>query len=188
MVLLSLSCSSTRILPKIPDIPLVSVKIVPEYNGIDDRAKSYYDEYVSLANLNGIYFMNKITIGFKDINEGPVIGLCTRNGVMGFREIDIDIGYWNRVNARQKMSLMYHELSHCMCGRFHDFGPNKFYPEPNKDPLLANKKDPIEESNDGFFEDGCPVSLMLPEDISPDCTTLHYPHYVKEMFDRCMVW
>lgn len=180
ILLSSLSCSS---MPKL-------VKMKPEYKGIDPRVKTYYDEYVALAKLHNITFVRKITIGFKKINDGNAVGMCSINGLAGFREIDIDTESWNDYPAEKRTDVIFHELTHCLCGRGHDFGKDKYYPEPNTLEIFTAVKNACVEKEDpkGFYDDQCPLSLMHPNTLPPDCVTLHYPDYIKEMFDRCDPW
>lgn len=141
----------------------VAGKASPEYVGVDPRAEAILKKYLSLSIENNIHFSNKVTIGFKHINRGSVVGQCSWNP--SFREIDIDINYWNYSTYTSKMSLLFHELSHCYCKRRHDHG-----------------------NNPGHFEDGCPTSLMCPTTIEDDCMRAHYDEYSKELFDRCQPW
>lgn len=157
-------------------IVLNDLKLTPEYTGVDHDIAPYVNEWLELAKMDGLKFHNTVTIGFKDINQGNVIGICYYG--MSFREIDIDRGYWRISSSMSKMALVYHELSHCYCDRDHDYGAGKLYGdgmEATKDP---NKRD-------GFFGDGCPKSLMFPVAAGDYCTLMHYQDYINEMFERC---
>lgn len=190
---LSLSCSTVPKLPELPELPELPkmVKMAPEHTGIDPALKSYYDEYLALAKINKLDFTNKITIGFKTIDEANVVGLCTRNGLMGFREIDVDKEYWNSASMQNRATLIFHELTHCLCSRGHDFGDFQFYPETDAfSKFFTTIKDLCVEKTEpkGFYDDGCPLSLMYPNIVPPDCLDLHYSDYMKELFDRCEPW
>jgi hypothetical protein len=157
----------------------ITGKLVPEYKGIDPLVRSYYDEYIFLASQNGIKFFKPITIGMKDIEDTKNlwIGMC--NYGLGFREIDIDKSYWSHADALSKQALIYHELTHCLCNRYeHDYGDGKLYPEPN-----SNAPD-----IKGYYDDGCPLSIMHPTVAPSVCVSEHYEEYIKEMFDRCAAW
>src|ERR1035441_9258648 len=102
VIVSSLSCSTIQDIPNLVKI----VKISPEYEGIDPAFQNYYNNYVSLAKLNGIAFEGKVTIGFKVLDYGDgTVGLCTINGVMGFREIDIDKEYWDNTMDEKKLFM-----------------------------------------------------------------------------------
>lgn len=154
-------------------------KVSPEYKGVDPRAKTIVDEYMALAKLRGLEFDNPVTVGFKSINDDRTIGVCTYGG--SFREIDIDIGFWNRATSMGKLTLLFHELSHCACDRAHDYGDGKPYGDDTRDRNDSNKKD-------GFFKDKCPISIMFPILVTEDCMRAHYSEYIEEMFNRCEEW
>lgn len=144
---------------------------MPEYKGIDPEIAPFSKEWLELAQIEGLRFKNNITIGFKNINEPEVVGMCRYE--MGFREIDIDKRYWNSSSELTKKSLVRHEMSHCYCGREHDYAENKEY--------YGNERD----KKEGFFEDGCPISILYPYVVSDTCMSHHYQEYSKEMFYRC---
>ena len=162
----------------------IDIKQFPEYKGVDPRAASFVKEYKELAKIQGITFKNDVTIGFKKINSGNVIGICTR--APGWREIDLDLDFWASSTQISRMSLVYHELSHCYCGREHDWGTGKPYPETSADrakevlDALAKNKIPP-----GRYEDGCPLSFLYPVILDDNCVLAHYDDYIKEMFNRC---
>jgi hypothetical protein len=144
-----------------------SRRLVPEYKGIDPEIAPYINNYLDLANFMQIKFKNKVTIGFKDINSNNIIGEC--NYGFGFREIDIDRTYWARASVISRSTLIFHEASHCYCGRIHDYGKDKEY---------VNLWE-------GRFDDFCPKSVMYPTIVSDDCVKYHYLQYIQEIFDRC---
>lgn len=152
------------------------IKIRPEYKGVDPILGSLVDEYIDLANQNGIVFDNKVTIGFKDIGNGTIVGLCTFGG--WFREIDIDKDYWNKTGSLSHLVLVWHELTHCYCSRIHDYGEGKIY--SNKEWIFGTRDAP------GYYSDGCPITIMYPQVLDDTCTESHYSDYIKEMFDRCI--
>lgn len=164
-----------------------TIKIRPEYPGVDSHVKELVDEYLSLSRQNHIRFDKKVTVGFKSIKQGTVIGYCTYGGY--FREIDLDVNYWNDSTSISRMSLVYHELAHCYCGRNHDFGPNLNYPENSLDKLRKAMQWTFEHGPlPGYFKDGCPTSLMFPVAVDDWCVVRHYSEYIVEMFERCKPW
>lgn len=160
------------------------VKFRPEYQGVDPRVQGLVDEYIWLSKQNHIAFGKTVTVGFKKINRGNVIGVCTYGD--DFREIDLDIDFWENTEPFERMALAYHELTHCYCTRDHDWAEGKEYPETEAkriaEALEWRKKG---GERPGRFEDGCPTSLMYPVIVEKDCVMSHYQHYVDEMFERC---
>lgn len=142
-------------------------RLTPEYKDIDFEIAPYVNEYMDLAKTMGIEFKNKVTIGFKDINKGAIIGECHFG--LALREIDIDKTWWKYATPTSRFTLIFHELAHCYCGRIHDYGPGKEY---------------VDEW-EGRLEDGCPQSIMYPKIISDECMESHYEDYIIEAFDRC---
>lgn len=165
----------------------LKIKLTPEHKGVDPRVQKYVDEYMLLSMQNNIQFYNKVTIGFKKIKDGNVIGICTYGGF--FREIDIDIDYWNNSTKVEQMALIFHELTHCYCGRSHDYGENLEYPETEMARIARALQWKIEGGpRPGYWDDGCPFSLMYPVVVDDNCLLAHYAEYTAEMFDRCEPW
>lgn len=154
------------------------IKTHPEYKGVAPQAKPLVDEYLWLSAQNHIEFDAEVTVGFKHINYGAVVGICNYGET--WREIDIDVDYWNSSTNLTRAALLFHELTHCYCGRDHDFGKDQKYSDSEtlRD-LQAVRHAP------GYFDDECPTSLMFPQVTPDDCMKAHYDQYVKEMFDRC---
>jgi Putative phage metallopeptidase len=165
-------------------------KIVPQFTGIESEMQSYVDEYVALAKINGISFSKMPTMGFDEL-AGRTVGNCWMNPVFDYREISIDKSFWDATSAERKTAVIFHELTHCVCNRDHDYGQDKPYPEDNLPGTVftvIKNAVVIPKIDDGFYDDGCPVSLMHPDIVPTECMKLHYPEYVKEMFDRCEPW
>jgi len=162
----------------------IPVKTHPDYVGVDPRAQDLVDEYMWLSAQNHIKFYDKVTIGFKVINQGAVVGECTIAPT--FREIDLDLTYWNETTKTTHLAVLFHELTHCYCGRGHDYGKDLNYPETAEARLKRALEWRIHGGpRPGYGEDGCPFSLMHPSVVDDDCVIAHYNEYVKEMFDRC---
>ena len=161
------------------------IKLAPEYEGVDPRVAPYVDEYIGLANDQGITFDKKVTIGLHKIPEHQIIGWCTE--AFTFREIDLDTEYFVSGSELSRKMLIFHELTHCYCDRGHDFNAGKDYPEPsNLNSLhIFPRLSPLKDV-EGYFPDTCPLSIMHPIHIDDFCAQHHYAHYIKEMFDRCL--
>jgi hypothetical protein len=165
----------------------IPVKIAPEYKGVDPRAQNIVSEYLELSRLNHIIFHNPVTVGFKNIQHGDVVGVCHYGGY--FREIDVDINYWNNSTTLSHLALLYHELTHCYCTRDHDYGKEKKYPETEAARIVQAIQWKVNGGErPGHWDDGCPVSLMYPIVVDDDCMQAHYAEYTQEMFDRCEAW
>jgi len=159
----------------------------PEYKDVDPRASKYVEEYLWLSNYNHIHFDKKVTLGFKKIDQGDTIGLCINGGF--FREVDIDQDFWSHATERSKYTLVFHELTHCYCGRAHDYGEGAMYPEKEADRITQAVQWTLNGGpRPGYWDDGCPVSLMYPVLVDDDCVATHYSEYVSEMFNRCDPW
>jgi hypothetical protein len=163
------------------------IKTKPDYEGVDPRTQKLVDEYLWLSTQYHIKFYNKVTIGFRNINEGKVVGFCSNGGF--FREIDLDINYWNNSTNTTRTALLFHELAHCYCGRDHDYGKDLKYPETEALRRERALQWLIEGGpRPGYWDDGCPVSLMYPMVVDNECMRTHYREYTEEMFDRCKPW
>lgn len=161
-------------------------KKFPAYRGVDKRAQKLVDEYKWLAKQEHITFKKQVTVGFTSIKLQDAIGVCTWSI---FREIDIDDYYWSYASQTSKMSLLFHELTHCYCHRDHDYGKGTHY----KDDRLGRLTEAVKafatgEVQPGFMEDGCPKSIMYPVVLEDECMQKHYAEYTKEMFNRCEPW
>lgn len=166
----------------------IPIKIAPEHKGVHKELQKYVDEFMWHAKQKNIQFTNQVTVGFKKIKSGNVIGTCTYGGK--WREIDIDIEFWlNSYSSGTKMALMLHELAHCYCTRDHDYAKGKKYPkglQARIDRALQWLREGGERP--GYWEDGCPVSLMHPTLVDLDCYYSHFSEYTQEMLDRCEPW
>lgn len=153
-------------------------RLHPRYSEVDPEVKPYVNQYLSLAKDSKITFTHKVNVGFTDINKirqgFKTIGKCN----YAWREIDLDRDSWNQVTEMTKLTLIFHELSHCYCDRGHDYGDGKSY-GTSEDRKTGNTKE------EGFFSDECPISLMFPTIVSDECMVSHYSEYISEMFLQC---
>lgn len=154
-------------------------KICPEYRGVNPQVAPIVDQWLLLAKEHGLKFNKTITVGFKNIKEHGVVGLS--NYGIGFREINLDMKYWNNSTSISRTILLYHELTHSYCNRGHDYGNGKKYKDA-KEITEDPKKD------DGFFQDECPLTIMFPVVLDDSCFMSHYQEYIDEMFNRCEEW
>lgn len=157
-----------------------------DHIGIDPELQVYVDDYVDRAKARGFEFKHSITVGFKTINEGAVIGLCTYN--KQWREVDIDVPFWESARFKSRMVLVFHELTHCLCSRGHDYGEGKEYPNSFVRKVIDNINFQIPyraAQKPGYYEDGCALSIMTPTIEDESCIQAHEEDYMKEMLDRC---
>lgn len=141
-------------------------------------------EYLALSKLNNLTFHHKVTMGFKHIKKNNVVGICTYGE--NWREIDVDVDYWNNIQPLERLALVFHELTHCYCRRDHDYGSGIKYP-PTEEARVEQAKEwqRVGGPKPGRLEDGCPSSVMYPVVLNEECVQHHYNEYIKEMFNRC---
>ncbi len=166
-----------------------SERLIPRYSGVGPEFSILVNEYLDLGKNRGLKFKHTVTIGFTNIKNSDVIGICHYGRY--FREIDIDRDYWNRASKMSQMILLYHEMSHAYCDRNHDYGDGKLYTDTDDD--FALHKDfgmtgHFNRNSDGYYGDHCPKSIMFPKILTDDCSKAHYSDYIKEMFNRCEAW
>lgn len=168
-----------------------TVKKHPEHEGVDPKLQPYVKEYKELAKIQGITFKNDVTIGFKKLNSGSVVGLTTFNRL--WREIGIDPEYFEASTNTRRVALLFHELGHSYCTRGHDFtdkdGNGIDYPRDLSSLLeqaFAWRKRGGQKP--GRYDDACPHSIMYPFVLEDDCMRAHYSDYVVELFTRCEAW
>jgi hypothetical protein len=148
----------------------------------------FVKEYKELAKKHKIEFKKRVKIRFKDIDRGLYIGFCRYDERR--REVYIDIEFWDRSSEELRRALVFHELTHCYCGRTHDWGKNKNYPNLLLERISNNMRKvdivplvPI--FPEGYYEDMCPFSLMDPTLVDNYCLNKYKTVYYEEMFDRC---
>lgn len=174
---------------------ITKAKEKPEHVGIDKELNPYVNEYKDLASKRNIKFTKSVSMGFTDIrakDKGKnVVGLCTYS--KEFREIDIDRKYWVKSTKETRKTLIFHEMTHCLCGRPHDYGEGKEYPNPVVEAAMAavykvlgSMNEPFWHRQPGFYMDGCPLSIMYPIVVSDDCVDNHWEEYEQEMLNRCV--
>jgi hypothetical protein len=157
----------------------------PKYSKTDEKLQIYEDIYIDLARKHNIKFTHSVYAGFTVIKQGLIVGMC--HYTSHYREIDIDQPFWEKTEEDTRRTLMFHELTHCLCGRDHDYGLNKPYIDPKYEEIVQRcmPRIPLWVNYPGYFVDGCPLSLMSPTLPTLDCIKIHGAEYEEEMFDRC---
>lgn len=82
-------------------------------HGIDG---SFVEQITLFESIYGAS-IGDVSIGFSKI-ERPAIAICSRWS-NGYRQITVDPDYWNIADNMEKISLMFHELGHCVLNREH---------------------------------------------------------------------
>jgi hypothetical protein len=152
---------------------------------VDPQVEKYVSEFKELAEIMSIRFTRNIGVAFTKVEEPNVIGLCYYMGT--YRQIELDTVFWKFADSYQRLALIYHELTHCYCSRKHDFDGKKYADtEEEKKQERENFKKTGERP--GYFDDGCPRSIMHPTIVDSFCMQYHYGDYIMEMFDRCRAY
>lgn len=153
-------------------------RVFPKYSGVDPELASYVNNWLEYGSLYDIKFNHPVSIGLTDINDGATVGLTHWSSPF-FREIDIDKKYWSNETQMKRIALLWHELGHAYCNRYHDYGHYKYY--KHKESGAAD--DPSQK--DGFFNDKCPISIMFPFVVPAECMVSHWQEYIDETFKNC---
>ena len=161
--------------------PADKPQVMPHPQELIDIAVSYK----KLALEHHIKFTKVTKVGFSNIEQGRVIGLCEY--YEHERHILIDLRYWRKASEMTKKILMFHELTHCLCTRDHDFENGQKYMSPIVEDVLR-KIGVIWGTQPGYFQDDCPKSIMHPVIIDDKCSEKYHDFYMKEMFNRCVAW
>jgi len=75
------------------------------------------------------------------------------------KEIQIDPKFWYTETEFRKTSLIYHELTHCVCSQY--------------------------KHDDTLKEDKCPETLMNSQSTSQKCLNKYWEEYIDELYERC---
>lgn len=141
-----------------------------------------WQKFILEAEKRHIKFTKTLYLEFSHITENNVIGLCHYGE--NYRTIRIDITFWNHASKEQREMLMWHENTHCLCGRDHDYSDGK----PYLDESLERFFQSIYVKLNGYMEDGCPLTVMHPIILSTECAKKHKNYYINESFNRCDPW
>lgn len=171
-------------------------RMMPHYRGVDTRAYPYIQKYVKLANQNNIKFTKPVSVGFTNIDDDDSFGRAVAVCFYGknFREIEIDKNEWAKYPEVVREQLLFHELTHCFCGRGHNFVNSKNqweeYPKIGIQEILSGifGRWPFNSRPSGVYLDKCPISIMYPRVLPKQCDLKHNQDYIKEMFIGCEAW
>lgn len=104
--------------------------------------------------LDKLPLKNNTPIIFSDRKEG-VAGTCTMWSD-GYREIQIDPKYWNKIDRSHRLQLIAHEIGHCDYDLDHD---------------------------DSMSEDNCPMSAMNGTNFGGECFEKYFDYYMEEIYE-----
>lgn len=159
-----------------------------QHQNIDPSFSSYVDEIIrgSKGKIVRQDFRH-ITMAFVDeigFDYGN-IGVCWWTLTGG--EIEIDRNAWAGKSEMARMSLIYHEVGHCLCNRMHTFTITRNSWYKNTLNALGDFLEAIgwAEKIGQFEGSSCPNSLMYASHISDSCLFLYYKEYMEEFYNKC---
>lgn len=109
----------------------------------------YFQEFLKEGGKNRD--VRNLAITFGDVPSG-VDAICYHIG----KSVIVSPGKFEAFSDIRKKALIFHELGHCVLGRF--------------------------KHNDALLADGCPASLMAETTPKNDCLNTHWEEYVRELF------
>lgn len=123
-----------------------------------------------------------LTAGFSEsFSEDGTIGIC-KTWFDGDTEIEILKSFWEESDEKTRAILVYHEATHCICGRGHTHSDGEY---PDSEFLPSKKWSAAELESKGYFPDYCPTSIMNPYLPNKFCINKYWDHYLQEMLEGC---
>lgn len=167
------------------------IRVKPKHKGINPELESYVEEFIYASNGKITEeHLNHLSMEITDVRTSKYFaysaGVCWWT-LSGHREIELNWGSWIWRSDKGRMSLVFHELGHCLCHRLHSMSihyPTEWYEKLWNSINNGLQTIGVFESYE-FYPDGCPQSLMYPQVVPDYCIELHYNDYVKEMFANC---
>lgn len=149
----------------------------PAHKGVDPSFKEYIDDFMA-SNPEQAKRLRKykITMGFYNF-KGSVAGVCYYIG-RNVREISVNPKIWKSSSYEERWELVTHELVHCLCNRSHSWSGGRY-----KEFLEEDKVEKTKEN--GYFDDGCSMSIMHPRMQGRYCIAKHWDHYRSELKEKC---
>jgi hypothetical protein len=154
------------------------IRFEKKHKGIDSELMPYVQYFIEAS--KGKVTQNDlkdITIGFHDYpNDSLTVGTCHYIP----NEIDISRKWWKHTySTPNKLTLMFHELGHCVLKRGH-VGDSNFLIEVFEEFGI----DMDEFKSDILLGDGCPKSIMYDKVLPEICMNTHFDTYMKELFNH----
>jgi hypothetical protein len=150
---------------------------IPIHKNVDLEFQEYLSDFISIdPSKTKALNKYKITIGFYNF-KNSIAGVCFYfpNNI---REISVNPSTWERSSYEDRWELITHELVHCLCNRDHTWKGGKYKEASEEDRV------PRTEEN-GYFSDGCSMSIMHPRMQGAYCVGAHEAHYRSELFEGC---
>jgi Zn-dependent peptidase ImmA (M78 family) len=124
-------------------------RIVPIHY-VDKGLESYVSDFEQLDKIYcpGGELPNQLVIKFGDLSKENWLGVCKISPVRS--EVIFDKDYWTNADEDDKISLVFHELSHCILDLDHVDDPNNYmypsYTRMNRDVVIAQTIKNIKET------------------------------------------
>ena len=159
-----------------------TISLEPVVNPVvDENLQVYLDGFVSESKgLIKKEDVQRISLGFKKYKKNKdddlyVVGTCYWYS----GEITINEEWWKYAFPLERKEVVYHELGHCVLFREHTESTETkgFWAWIER---VLFKIGILEQK--GYFEDGCPMSMMHPRTIDSGCMTTHYVGYIDELY------
>jgi hypothetical protein len=135
---------------------LVVSGVIFQQQTVRDEQLEPYFQYFKQAAISYRVSVNydNLVIGFVDRYPKPDwLALCQKIGSIKF--VTVLKSHFDKAPTEEKYAIIVHELGHCALGLPH---------------------------KDGYFMDGCPISIMHPSDSMFGCFFKNQDYYFKEMF------
>lgn len=149
----------------------------PIHKSVDPNFQEYLEDFKLMNPEKAKAWQQyKITIGFYDFKDS-IAGVCfyfPKN----IREISINPKIWSRSNYEERWELITHELAHCLCNRDHTWKGGKYKEVAEEDGVSRT------EAN-GYFSDGCSMSIMHPRMQGYYCVGTHELEYKSDILNEC---
>ena len=135
-------------------------------HGVDPAFTPYVQQFESILGRS----IGDIPIAFA-AQSGDVIGVCELWNGGEWRDIKIDPNFWNNqggaIDDDQRMSLIFHELGHCVLNRGH---------------IPTMQTVSSDGTNNPATNYYVPVSFMNPYIFFSDAYSFLEPYYINELF------
>ncbi len=102
-----------------------ATQVVPEvlsYPNVDRELWTYFRSFEDAAALRGFNVdlsRTNITGEIREIHEENIAGTCSYGGGQPYKDVIIDLSFWNRANSLYREYIVFHELGHCFLFRSH---------------------------------------------------------------------
>ena len=168
---------------------LILILFLSNYSCASTKVKGIHPEFKDHVKDFGFLLpeyseeSKRLNIGFVDFSKTPddssTIGRCSLSITFN-HTITIDKNYWKIATPTSQYFTMLHEMGHCVCYLNHS--------EPTSG-LVGKLEDFLFSigiwTKKGYLQDGCPASIMHPNEFGEICSIRHFNYYIKEFQDSC---